>query len=148
MKCRYCDGTGSAWVKLDDFNNDVTCVFCLGTGLGNTVPLSIEDIGEMSARVALERGFPSTNENFWFKVGHLTEEVGEIFSARRKPGYSFRMINGKPEGVLAELADVILLATAMGHELARVNGVPSLETVVRLKHEHNQQRADSQGETE
>jgi len=74
---------------------------------------SFSDLAECAYRVAQSRGWDDSQLSFGDQIAHLHAELSEAFDAFYKSGFSDSYSHGegsmrKPEGVRAELADVLI----------------------------------------
>ncbi|MGZ3775052.1 MAG: MazG nucleotide pyrophosphohydrolase domain-containing protein [Pseudobdellovibrionaceae bacterium] len=96
------------------------------------------DIQEYVRNLEIERGFSS--QDVLQKCLLLGEEVGELFKAIRKQQQMSIDLNSKTSSVADELADLIIMLSAIANRLD-VN----LEKALRDKEEINKQRTWTKG---
>lgn len=81
---------------------------------GSARPITIADLQESALSIAINTGRFDAFEPFDSHVAHLHCEVAEIGQAYRDRRLdAWTGTDGKPEGVAAELADVVILAASL-----------------------------------
>lgn len=94
--------------------------------------LTVKELVSLAYQAAKSRGFHSAENNIWKMLGNIHGEVSEAWEEARKPDFdpaktyfSKGYVDGidKPEGLPAELADIVIrvadTAGALGIDLER-----------------------------
>ncbi|NIR17498.1 MAG: hypothetical protein GWN86_27745 [Desulfobacterales bacterium] len=109
------------------------------------VGMTIQELQEMAYAVAKAKGFHSSGEpNIWKFLGNLHSEVSEAWEEARKadfdPKKAYYSEGGKPEGLPAELADIMIRCA----DTAETFGI-NLEAAIREKMKYNYTRSFRHG---
>ena len=111
---------------------------------------SLAAVGKRAHENCFKRGFhkPGAMRSYLKRTTHAIEELNEALLAIEREKSSYFEVGGKPEGVLAEFADAIIIISEMAHHYLascdpglKMQGV-SLDSAVAAKLEYNDRRED------
>ena len=114
------------------------------------VRTSLAAVGKRAHENCFKRGFhkPGAMRSYLKRTTHAIEELNEALLAIEREKSSYFEVGGKPEGVLAEFADAIIIISEMAHHYLascdpglKMQGV-SLDSAVTAKLEYNDRRED------
>ena len=114
------------------------------------VRTSLAAVGKRAHENCFKRGFhkPGAMRSYLKRTTHAIEELNEALLAIEREKSSYFEVGGKPEGVLAEFADAIIIISEMAHHYLascdpglKMQGV-SLDSAVAAKLEYNDRRED------
>lgn len=114
------------------------------------VSTSLAAVGKRAHENCFKRGFhkPGAMRSYLKRTAHACEELMEALHCIDRDCSSYYVREGKPEGVLAEFADAIILISEMAYHYLAANdshlchqGV-SLDSAVAAKLEYNDSRKD------
>lgn len=108
---------------------------------------NINEIAEQAHDSEVDRGFydgagadPDVNT----KLLRIHAEVSEAMEARRNGDSNLYLRKGKPEGAIAELADVVILALDLMHFLL-IDDAETVDSVIAKKMAYNETRPRMNG---
>jgi NTP pyrophosphatase (non-canonical NTP hydrolase) len=101
--------------------------------------MRIRDLQLSVFQTASVRGFHEGEPNIWTCLGNIHGEVSEAWEEARKPDFdpkrTYYRKDGKPEGLPAELADIVIRALDTAQSL----GI-DMEKAIAEKEKYNQTR--------
>ena len=118
--------------------------------MAGIVGTSLVRVGKRAHENCFKRGFhkPGAMRSYLKRTTHAIEELNEALLAIEREKSSYFEVGGKPEGVLAEFADAIIIISEMAHHYLascdpglKMQGV-SLDSAVAAKLEYNDRRED------
>lgn len=105
--------------------------------------MEFKGIAQMVHLNAVEKGFWEFKPSVELQVGLIHSEVSELFEEYRKghqPNKPYYRADGKPEGINAELADIVIRCL----DFAEGYGI-DLESAILEKHKFNTTRPHKHG---
>lgn len=126
----------------------------------NSANLRLDSIQEAAYYIAASKGFHSPRDiggitrdaSFGERIALIHEETTEALMAHRQGANLYLEVDGKPEGILPELADIVIRVLDLAEKLRRARNdedarqpLPTLAAVIQAKMAYNNTRPQGHG---